>query len=110
MAKPEQDVAPAASAVLVVSGEFNIYTVAALKEQLWQQLAASDEVEVDLAAVEEFDTAGLQLMLISKRWPGKQVHYCNHSPAVLRLIELSNVMLGDPLILSGSDGSRQGGR
>lgn len=100
----------AAGAAMAISGEFNIYTVAALKEQLWQRLAVADEVEVDLAAVEEFDTSGLQLMLMSKRWPGKQVRYYNHAPAVLRLIELSNVMLGDPLILSGSDDSRQGGR
>lgn len=85
---------------LTISGELTIYGVAEVKQQLWQALTSRDELDVDLAAVEEIDTAGLQLLLMSKRIPGRQVRYLNHSPAVLQLIELSNVVLGDPLVIS----------
>ena len=48
------------------------------------------------------DTAGLQLMLIAKRYPGKSVQFVNHPPAVLRLVDLANLgsALGDPLYLA----------
>lgn len=85
---------------LAICGELTIYGVAEVKQQLWQALTSHDELDVDLAAVEEIDTAGLQLLLMSKRIPGRQVRYLNHSPAVLQLIELSNVVLGDPLVIS----------
>lgn len=86
---------------LAISGELTIYGVASVKQELWQVLTQHDEVEVDLAAVDEIDTAGLQLLLMAKRVPGRQVRFINHSPAVLQLIELSNVVLGDPLVISG---------
>lgn len=86
-----------------VKGELTIYGVAEVKDRLWPLFALHDELEVDLAAIDEFDTAGLQLLLMAKRHPQCNVRFVNHSPAVLRLIELSNVVLGDPLVLSGND-------
>ncbi|MBQ1782726.1 MAG: STAS domain-containing protein [Gammaproteobacteria bacterium] len=88
---------------LAIGGELTIYGVADVKERLWQAAARYPQLEVDLSGVDDFDTAGLQLLLMSKRWPATQINYVNHSAAVLRLIELSNVVLGDPLILSGQD-------
>lgn len=86
---------------LVIGGELTIYGVAEVKERLWQALARHPQLEVDLSGVDDFDTAGLQLLLMSKRWPDTQINYVNHSAAVLSLIEITNVVLGDPLILSG---------
>lgn len=88
---------------LVIGGELTIYGVAEIKDRLWQAVTRHPELEVDLSSVDDFDTAGLQLLLMSKRWPARKINYVNHSAAVLRLIELSNVVLGDPLVLSGQD-------
>ena len=90
---------------VLLDGEITIYTVAELKSGLIPVLQAHDETEVDLGAVEEMDTAGLQLMLMVKRCEGKKVRFINHSPAVLRLLELANSgsQLGDPLLFSSHD-------
>ncbi|MFC4157902.1 STAS domain-containing protein [Chitinimonas lacunae] len=85
--------------VLALHGELGIYTVPTLRHQLLERLAAADSLEVDLTGVSDIDTAGLQLMLLAKRLPGKTVRFSHHSPPVLRLIALANVaqVLGDPL-------------
>jgi len=85
-----------------LTGELTIYTVGELKAALAAELEAVDELEIDLTGVTEMDTAGLQLMLIAKRYPGKTVQFVNHPPAVLRLVDLANLgsALGDPLYLA----------
>lgn len=83
-------------------GEFTIYTVTEIKAALAAELAEVDEIEIDLSGVNEMDTAGLQLMLIAKRFPGKTVRFVNHPPVVLRLVDLANLgsALGDPLFIA----------
>ncbi len=83
-----------------INGELTIYAVAQVKEVLWSALEKFPEIEVDLSAVDEFDTSGLQLLLMCKRWPDRSVVFINHSAAVINLIELSNVILGDPIVMS----------
>lgn len=87
-----------------ISGELTIFSVQDVRMRLIEVLRELDEVSVDLGAVTEADTAGLQLMLLAKRKPGKTVRFCNHSDEVLRLIDLANVgqTLGDPLILKAN--------
>jgi anti-sigma B factor antagonist len=52
-----------------VAGEMTVYTAAAVKSALLEALQAHQEVafELDLSEVAEFDTAGLQLLLMLKR-------------------------------------------
>lgn len=87
---------------IALQGELTIYTVAEIRNRLLEVMAMTDEVEVDLGGVSDIDTAGLQLMLLAKRRPGKEVRFTHHSAAVLRLVDMANVglMLGDPLVIS----------
>jgi len=52
---------------LAVEGELTIITAAAEKERLLAALQTSSGLRVDLAAVEEIDTAGLQVLLLARR-------------------------------------------
>lgn len=74
-----------------LSGELTIYTAAEVRATLAEAMARASEIEVDLGEITDIDTAGLQLMLIARRNPRSGVHFVNHSPAVLRLVELANV-------------------
>ena len=87
---------------MVLSDELTIYTVAETKAALASIFEETSEVEIDLSGVNEMDTAGLQFMLIAKRYPGKAVRFVNHPPAVLRLVDLANLgsALGDPLFIA----------
>ncbi len=87
-----------------LTGEVTIYTVSEIKAALSRELEGSETIEIDLAGVNEMDTAGLQFMLIAKRYPGKTVHFTNHPPVVLRLVDLANLggALGDPLLFTAA--------
>lgn len=89
-----------------------IYTAAALKERMQPLFAACQDIDLDLAAVTEFDSAGLQLLLLAKREAtaaGKELRLLNHSHAVLEVLELCNLAayFGDPVVLTpGRETSR----
>ena len=87
-----------------IKGEMNIYSVAALRSQLLDALDAASEVEVDLSAVGEIDSAGMQLMVAAKREAAqrqKALRFSGHSPAVIDVLELCKLCshLGDPLLI-----------
>ena len=92
------------SARVSLAGELTIYSAAEIKAGLAEAMASANEIEVDLSGISEMDTAGLQLMLIAKRHPGKAVCFVNHPPPVLRLVDLANLggLLGDPLFISAT--------
>ena len=96
---------PDADTRAAIDGEMTIYTVAVLKDEIERVLGGRGVLEIDLSAVSELDSAGLQLMLMAKRLPGKSVRFTAHSPAVLRMLELSNLAraIGDPLLLTSRD-------
>lgn len=89
------------NAQVTLAGDLTIYAVADIKAALSAVMLDADEIEVDLSGITEMDTAGLQLMLIAKRRPGKTVRFVNHSPIVLRLIDLANLggVLGDLMVV-----------
>ncbi len=91
-------------AKVLVSGEFTIYTVGDIKARLAEVMQNCDDIEVDLADITEVDTAGVQLMLIAKRNPGKNVVFTNHTPALLRLIDLASLgrTLGDLMVVDAA--------
>lgn len=91
--------------VLVIEGELSIYTAAELKPQLYSIVQQHAELELDLSAVSEIDSAGLQLLIAAKREAadsGRILRLCQHSPAVLEVFDLCNMaaFFGDPLIIS----------
>lgn len=90
---------------LEIKGELTIFTAAELRRQLLEALATGRELEVDLAAVSEIDSAGLQLMVAAKREAAARqqlLHFTGHSPAVFEALELCKLSghLGDPLLIS----------
>lgn len=74
-----------AAACLAVEGELTIYRAAELKPALLDAVRAHDAPAFDLSAVTEFDSAGLQLLLVARREAahlGKRVAIAAASPAV----------------------------
>lgn len=66
--------------------------------------------EIDLTEVGEFDSAGVQLLLMLKRIAAERkrplpLHLVNHSAAVTDVLGLVNVagLLGDPVVLPSQD-------
>jgi len=90
------------SQVLHLAGELTIYTAAEIKPQLIAVLESAAEPAVDLEAVSEVDTAGLQLLILAKQEAqrlGKQVRYLNHSSAVVEILEFCHLSdrFADPI-------------
>ncbi len=88
-------------------GEFTIYHAAELMPMLFDALTQSDEIEIDLSAVAEIDTSGVQLLMLMKREAvaaGKSLKLSSHSPAVLEVFEVMGLggWFGDPQVLPAS--------
>lgn len=92
--------------VLRIEGEMTIYRAEELKAQLAAHLA-NTEPEINLAAVSEIDSAGIQLLIWAKKCAAAQqkvLHLSGHSPAVLDAIELMNLagFFGDQLLIDSA--------
>jgi anti-anti-sigma factor len=90
--------------VVRIDGEISIYRAAELKQVLLTSLEQTQELELDLAAVTELDTAGVQILMLVKRQAlatQRKLHLVAHSPAVLEVFELLNLAahFGDPLVI-----------
>jgi anti-sigma B factor antagonist len=69
-AEPEGGQSPAAASgcrILGIEGELTVHTAADRRGELIAMADAGDDVELDLSAVTELDTAGLQLLLLVRR-------------------------------------------
>jgi len=89
---------------LYPEGEMTIYQAIDLKSALLDALAQSDEIELDLSAVSELDTSGVQLLMLMKREAvaaGKALKLSGHSAAVLEVFEILDLgsWFGDPQVL-----------
>jgi anti-sigma B factor antagonist len=85
---------------LSLVGELNIYSAAALRQELLQALDPHQHLLIDLAGIEDFDTAGVQLLLVFEREAARQnkiVNFVRHSPVVWEVLELLHLVgeLGD---------------
>ncbi len=99
----------ASATSLRIEGELTIYRAAELKHALLEPLAAGS-VELDLSAVTEIDSAGVQLLMLAKR--EASLHDCefrlaNHSAAVLEVFELLDLAgyFGDPIVMPAHNGA-----
>lgn len=52
---------------LRLGGDLNIYTVATVQQQLLKALNGGQPIDLDLGEVSEFDSAGVQQLLVLKR-------------------------------------------
>lgn len=87
-----------------IAGELSIYTAQELKTSLLGALHARDALKLNLANVTVMDGAGLQVLIMLKREAlqlDKELTLTQHSEAVLRVLDLSNMTgyFGDPLVL-----------
>ena len=78
-----------------------IYNVSEQKNKLIEFLSSAIELQVDLSAVTEIDSAGLQLLLWLKQ-EASNLKLVNHSQAVVNVFQLLNLAMyfGDPIVLS----------
>ena len=96
---------PASTAhALRIEGEMTIYRAAELKQTLLDSVNAQPTVAIDLSAVSEIDTAGLQLLMLAKRAAHacqRELRLVGHSPAVLDVFQLFDLaaFFGDPLVV-----------
>lgn len=93
---------------LVIAGEMTIYRAAELKALLLDAVDGQPQVDVDLSQVSEIDTAGVQLLMLAKQAAercGRAFRLHSHSPAVLEVFELLNVVsfFGDLVVISESN-------
>ena len=93
------------SHTLRIEGELTIYRAAELKETLLAAVAAHAALDVDLTAVTELDTAGVQMLLVAKRSAaasGHAMRLMGHSAPVIDVFEHLDLSkhFSDPIVLS----------
>jgi len=93
---------------VTIEENMTIYTASVQKLLLLEALANCQELDLDLSQVGEMDTAGFQLLLLTKREAiksDKKVRLIAHSKAVTELLDLYNMAsyFGDPLVLPAHD-------
>ena len=89
---------------LAIEGEMTIYQAVDHKAALFQPLESCREMELDLSAVSELDSAGLQLLLVLKheaKAEGGQLRLSHHSQAVFEALGLLIIAqhFRDPMIM-----------
>ena len=92
------------STSLRLEGELTIYRATELKATLLEAVAEHALLDIDLSAVTEFDTAGVQLLLLAKRAAAARQHtlrLVGHSAPVIDVFELLDLSnhFGDPIVL-----------
>lgn len=98
---------------LRIEGEMSIFRAAELKQTLLAALEQATTLEIDLSAVTEFDTAGVQLLMLTKKHAQarkQELLLMGHSPAVVDVFDLLNLAayFGDPIIIPPSSESTAG--
>lgn len=94
--------------VLAIKENMNVYNAVAQKPLLLKALAGCQELDIDLSQVGEMDTAGFQLLLLTKREAikaSKRVRLTGHSKAVTELMDLYNMAgyFGDPMVIPAEE-------
>lgn len=81
-----------------VAGEVTIYRASEVAQALFTAIRAHEgDVNLDLSAVTEFDTAGLQLVLMARRLAeanGHRLEVVQPSECVVEVLELCHVAAG----------------
>ncbi|MDY0329695.1 MAG: STAS domain-containing protein [Thiomonas sp.] len=91
---------------VALQGALDIYAAAQVRARLGRLIAQHPLVELQLAAVDEIDTAGVQILLAAKQQASNLEHSLKlsaHSPAVIDALELCGLLayFGDPVVEFG---------
>lgn len=97
-----------AHSTIAVKDDMTIYNAAVQKQMLLDALNTCDELDLDLSQVAEMDTAGFQVLLLTKREAikaGKAVRLTAHSKAVTEVLDLYNMAgyFGDPMVITAHE-------
>lgn len=89
---------------ITLTEPMTIYTASTQKLLLLEAVANCQELDLDLSQVGEMDTAGFQLLLLTKREASKTdkaVRITAHSKAVREILDLYNMgsYFGDQLVI-----------
>ncbi len=89
---------------LTLDGPMNVYNAHAIKGAFLDALKNTNVLELDLAQVNEMDTAGFQLLVLAKResqLAGKTLHIIAYSQPVRDVIVFFNMdaFFGDPMVI-----------
>lgn len=89
---------------ITVEGEMTIYSAQELKDQLLAPLEQCTQAELNLGAVTEIDSAGLQLLALVRteaQTQGKTLRIADPSPCVLDILELCDLegFFGDTVLV-----------
>jgi len=88
----------AGSGALALDSEMTVYSAADLKLAFLAQTIVGRKIDLDLSQVREFDTAGLQLLLMLKRRAAGQLRIvaCSHAVrSVLTLCHLQDLLANE---------------
>ena len=93
---------------MIFNEDMTIYNAAAQKQMLLEALADCEELDLDLSQVSEMDSAGFQILLLSKREAlkaNKTMRLTAHSKAVTELLDLYNMgsYFGDPMVITAKE-------
>lgn len=91
--------------VLRIEGEMTIYRADELKQSLLAAIQEAPALEINLSAVTEIDTAGVQLLMFAREAAqvnGRALRMVAHSAAVVEAFELLNLAacFGDPIVVA----------
>jgi anti-anti-sigma factor len=85
-----------------LEGELDLATVPELKTILYEQLAAGNDVVLDLSTLEFIDSSGLQVIITSLRaadeLPGTLAIHASMPSQVHRLLEIAGLLSSLPLV------------
>ena len=87
-----------------LDGEITIYRAADLKVTVLEALRKTRVLEIDLSAVTELDTAGLQVLMLAKQAAAaeqRELRLLQHSPAVVDVFEMLDLVafFGDAVLI-----------
>ena len=88
------------SGTLAIAGDMTVYSACDLKSALLNQTVVGRKIDLDLSQVREFDTAGLQvLLMLNHRAQGQlRIHACSHVVrGALALCHLSALLVDENL-------------
>lgn len=93
---------------IIINEDMTIYHAASQKPMLLEALANCKELNLDLSQVGEIDTAGFQILLLTKREAlkaNKTVRLTAHSKAVTELLDLYSMAsyFGDPMVITAKE-------
>jgi anti-sigma B factor antagonist len=91
-----------------IKQDMNVYSAVEHKKMLLKALDGCQELDIDLSHVSEIDSAGFQILLLTKREAlkaSKTVRLTGHSKAVTELIDLYNMAsyFGDPMVIPAEE-------